>query len=145
VAAERDRWRETIDVGRAVAAMPNAARTLWSDDPYLTPFWTGRDAQTLDDLGAVQPGDLVILHDLYGALRKKRTVEQSLQALSAVQPPTILFDTRREFTPLSGEVFDPHELAGAADLRAVGPFAFWRRTYPIAVRAVLIEVTAAPR
>ena len=144
VRAEKDRWRETILAGRAVARQVPPGARVWSDDPYLTPYWAGRDLMPLSDLAAVKPGDYVLLNDFYGALRQKRTVGKSLSALRAQGGVEVIFETNQEFTPLAGDVIDPQMLAQVADLRALGPQTFHQRRYPIAVRATLVRLTEFP-
>jgi len=142
VQAERDKWTETMEVGRAVANLPRDA-TVWTDDPYLTPYWARRDLRTLDDLNQARPGDYVVLHDLYGALRHKRLVETSLTQLESRGRTQILADRTTVAYPLSGDVldFDAAELAHVRDLRALGPRPFWQRNQPHSIRSVLLRLT----
>ncbi|MDP8222916.1 MAG: glycosyltransferase family 39 protein [Candidatus Lernaella stagnicola] len=137
--AERDHWAETVLDGRAVAEIVPPAARCWSDDPYLTPYWAGRDLKTLDDLDEVAAGDFVLLNDFYGALRHKRLVEKSLSRLRQRGSVKILADNTQVYTPLAGDVIDPHHLAAAPDLRALGPWTFWQRQVPIGVRTTLLQ------
>jgi Dolichyl-phosphate-mannose-protein mannosyltransferase len=138
VRGEADRWRETMAIGEAVARHVPVEARVWSDDPYLTPYYAGRDLQPLGDLTAVEAGDYVVLHDLYGALRHKRTVATSLVALAKNHEITVISDKESTFTPLAGDVIDPARLAAEADLRGLGPATFWERRFPITVRAALV-------
>lgn len=144
IAAEQDRWRETIDIGRAVAAQVPAGATVWTDDPYLAPYWAGRDLRPLDDPAAVRPGDFFVLNDFYGALRRKALVDDTLDALGRIGPVTIISEYIHSFTPLAGDVIDPARLAQAADLRALGPDTFRDRATPITVMAVLGRMDENP-
>lgn len=137
VAAEKDQWRETIAAGQAVRDKAPPTAVVWTDDPYLLPYWAGHDLRTLDKLTDVRPGEVVILSDFYGALRGKRTVDVSLAALEKAGRVEILAETSSLYTPLSGSGIDPFALAQADNLRALGPAVFWHRRLPIACRVVV--------
>ncbi len=144
VRAEHDRWRETIEIGRAVAGLPLAGATnpvpptVWTDDPYLTPYWAGRDLRPLDDLSQVQPNDYVVLHDWFGALRHKRMAEDTLKDLHRLGQYRVVAEATSTTRPLSGEVLDAEALARVASLRELGPWSFSQRGQPLTTRAVLL-------
>ncbi len=141
VRAEKDRWNETHQLARAIERDVPPGATIWSDDPYLTPFWAKRDVLALVSDSVVKPGDYIVLHDLYGALRRGQTVRTSL-AEWVSQSPEILFWTSTEHTPQSGEVIDHNDLARAGSLRKLGPRAYWKKDTPITVEAVLLHLPA---
>jgi len=142
VAAEKDQWRETIEAGQALREKTPPTAVVWSDDPYLLPYWAGRDVRTLDKLTDVRPGEVVVLSDFYGALRHKRTVNDSREALEKAGRLEILAETVSVYTPLSGSGVDPFILAQAANLRELGPAIFWHRRIPIANRVVVARYTS---
>ncbi|MCL4234102.1 MAG: hypothetical protein KJ042_06250, partial [Deltaproteobacteria bacterium] len=78
--------------------------------------------------------------DLYGALRRGKTVRMSLAEIRGNLAPEIAFYTSAEHTPRSGEVVDPSELARAGELRKLGPRSYWQREKTITVEAVLLHL-----
>ncbi len=140
VRAEKDRWMETRQMADAVVRHVPAGAKIWSDDPYLTPYLAKRDVVPMANDARVSPGDYVVLHDLYGALRRGRTVQVSMEELGGDRRPEILAWTSVTHTPLSGEVVDPTALAQAGSLRNLGPRSYWGRRQPITVDAVLVRL-----
>jgi len=141
VRAERDKWGETVAIGRAVAQLAPAEARVWSDDLYLSPYWAERNLLPLDRLESLQPGDYVLLSDFFGALHFKRRVDDSLKLLRERFDARVIADKTVIYRPLSGEVIDPAELATKPDLRALGPRTFWSRKTPVQARAVLVMLS----
>ncbi|MCL4234101.1 MAG: glycosyltransferase family 39 protein, partial [Deltaproteobacteria bacterium] len=59
VRAEKDRWGETRRMALAISRQVPATATIWSDDPYLTPWWAKRDVRPLENDSVPAPGDYV--------------------------------------------------------------------------------------
>jgi hypothetical protein len=144
VDAEQNRWKEIADAGQALARIAGPHDRVWSDDAYLLPYWAGRDVRPLRDFSDLRAGDVLAFTDFWGALQHKRTVESSLSELGRRAHYQLRYKSTRWFTPLAGEVLDPHVLAHKRELRDLGPLAFWDRTLPVESSAVIVKVTSAP-
>ncbi len=143
VSAERSQWQESITIGRAAGRLcaQSPRPVIWTDDIYLAPYWAGCDLQPLHNLDQVRPGDYVLLHELFGALRRKMLVADSLRRLG---PHTKIAQAANTFRPLSGGLFDPAELARRRSLAEVGPRVFWNRKNLVEVSTVIVRRDQTP-
>lgn len=138
VKAEKDRWTE-VPITAAVASS-RCSGTIWSDDPYLMPYYLGRDVEPLDDIALLKDGDCAILHDHFGVVRHKRTVEKSLEIIDEYMDYEIIFQDTVQHRPLAGEVVDPLVLMKKNSLRDLGPWVYWDRKLPVTINAAVVLV-----